>query len=236
MKRGINHWILRFGILTAVFILSGSFKESRIENEIYQKPAGTVTDIDGNVYHCITIGTQVWMVENLKVTKYRNGDPIPIVSDKTQWGKLQKGACCIYENKVSNNAIYGKLYNWYAVNDSRNIAPKGWHVPTDAEWMTLINYLGGETVAGGKMKETGTALWLKPNAGATNSSGFKALPGGTRGFTGIFNTMRYYCVFWSSTQVDEYQSYSHTLNYIVQTSLKNSSGKQFGFSIRCVKD
>ena len=100
-------------------------------------PANAVKDIDGNVYHTVTIGTQVWMVENLKVTKYRDGTPIPNKTDATEWGSLTTGAYCDYDNTVSNSTIYGKLYNWYAVNDWRNIAPTGWHVPTDAEWTTL---------------------------------------------------------------------------------------------------
>jgi uncharacterized protein (TIGR02145 family) len=138
----------------------------------------TVTDIDGNIYHTVTIGTQVWMVENLKTTKYRNGDPIPNVTGNA-WAALTTGAYCWYNNDAATyKATYGALYNWYAVADSRNIAPTGWHVPTDAEWTTLTTFLGGESVAGGKLKETGTNHWTSPNTGATNETGFTALPGG----------------------------------------------------------
>jgi uncharacterized protein (TIGR02145 family) len=118
--------------------------------------SGTVTDIDGNVYQTVTLGGQVWMAENLKVTRYRNGDPIPCVNDASAWSGLSTGAYCHYNNDFNNAAIYGRLYNWYAVSDSRNIAPGGWHVPTDTEWQTLVDLLGGSSVAGGKMKTTGT--------------------------------------------------------------------------------
>lgn len=138
----------------------------------------TVTDYDGNVYQTVLIGDQCWMMENLKVTHYRNGDPIPHVTDGVTWGNLTSGAYCNYNNDEGNVATYGRLYNWYAVDDSRNIAPAGWHVPSDAEWQTLVDYLGGDAVAGGKMKEAGTTHWASPNTGATNESGFTALPGG----------------------------------------------------------
>jgi len=144
---------------------------------------GTMTDIDGNVYETVTIGTQVWMAENLKVTHYRNGNTILHIIDWFSWFTLT-GAYCEYDNDVNNVAVYGRLYNWYAVNDSRYIAPVGWHVPSDAEWLTLVDYLGGDTVADGKMKEIGTTHWVSPNTGATNESGFSALPGGYRDYGG----------------------------------------------------
>jgi uncharacterized protein (TIGR02145 family) len=141
----------------------------------------TVTDIDGNHYHKVTINTQVWMVENLNVTHYRNGDPIPNVTSDPTWMTLTTGAYCNYNNDLNNAATYGRLYNWYAVNDSRKIAPAGWHVPSGAEFTTLqLNY-GGANVAGGPLKESGTVHWNSPNDGATNSNGFTALPGGRRG-------------------------------------------------------
>jgi uncharacterized protein (TIGR02145 family) len=158
----------------------------------------TVTDTDGNVYHTVTIGTQTWMAENLKVTKYRNGDTIPNVTDTTEWYNLSTGAYCDYENTASNSSVYGKLYNWYALADSRNIAPAGWHVASDAEWTTLTTFLGGEV--GGKLKEKGTAHWLSPNEGATNETGFTALPAGCRGSVGYFYYLGSYAYFWSSTE------------------------------------
>lgn len=141
---------------------------------------GTVTDADGNVYNTINIGGQVWMLENLKTTKYRNGVSIPNVTDNASWGSLTSGATCSYNNDEANVAIYGRLYNWYAATDVNNIAPSGWHLPSMADWDQLRNYLGGPDIAGGKVKETGYAHWGTPNSGADNSSGFTALPGGSR--------------------------------------------------------
>ena len=155
-----------------------------------------------DVYQTITIGTQVWMAENLKATHFRNGDAIPHVTDGATWQSLTTGAYCEYNNDINNVATYGRLYNWYAVNDYRNIAPVGWHVPIDAEWQTLVDYLGGWEVAGGKMKEAGTANWVSPNTGATNESGFSALPGGRRHVigSGYYENMGYSGYFWSSTE------------------------------------
>ncbi len=162
----------------------------------------TVTDIDGNVYEIVTIGNQVWMAENLKVTHYRNGEPLPNVTDNIEWRNLDTGAYCNYNNDVAYVATYGRLYNWFAVNDSRNIAPAGWHVPSDAEWQTLDDYLGSDTNdAGCKLKETGTSHWRSPNEGATNESRFSALPGGARkSLFGTFDYIGIYAFFWTSTE------------------------------------
>ena len=138
-----------------------------------------MTDIDGNEYKTITIGTQTWMAENLRTTKYRNGDPITYIGG-FDWGTSLSGAYCWINNNVAFKVTYGGSYNWFAIADNRNIAPVGWHVPTDTEWATLTDYLGGTNVAGDKLKETGTMHWPTPNSGATNSSGFTALPGGYR--------------------------------------------------------
>ena len=196
----------------------------------------TVTDYDGNVYQTVLIGDQCWMMENLKVTHYRNGDPIPHVTDGGEWDDLSTGAYCEY-NDPANVATYGRLYNWYAVDDSRNLAPEGWHVPTDAEWQTLVDYLGGASVAGGKMKEAGTTHWNPPNAGATNESGFTALPGGFRSGD-FFDAMGNVAYFWSSTEY-EYDSsrvLSRYLNYISSQVGLEFNYKQAGFSVRCVRD
>src|SRR5436190_23369500 len=137
-------------------------------------------------YESVTICDQVWMIKNLDVSTYRNGDPIPEVTDPSQWAGLTTGAWCYYENNSANGTIYGKLYNWYAVNDPRGLAPLGWHVPSDEELTTLTSCLGGVFVAGGTMKETGTTHWLAPNTEATNSSGWTGLPGGYRNEFGSF--------------------------------------------------
>jgi uncharacterized protein (TIGR02145 family) len=196
----------------------------------------TVTDIDGNVYQTVTIGTQVWMKENLKVTHYRNGDEIPNVTVNAAWAALTTGAYCEYNNDVNNVATYGRLYNWYAAADSRNIAPTGWHVPTDAEWQTLVDYLGFGTIAGGKMKEAGTTHWTIPNTGATNESGFTALPGGYRISNGTYGSMSTNTAYWSSTESNSLFAWYRRLDYSNTGIYRYDNNKVYGFSVRCVKD
>jgi uncharacterized protein (TIGR02145 family) len=198
--------------------------------------SGTVTDIDGNVYQTITIGTQVWMAENLKTTKYRDGTSIPNVTDANQWGGLTTGAYCDYNNVVSNSTTYGRLYNWYAVSDSRNIAPAGWHVPTDAEWTTLTTCLGGESVAGGKLKEAGTAYWLSPNTCANNEIGFTALPSGWLGST--FYDIGNNCTWWSATADSDLLTHAwiRELFYNFSSVGRITFHKSGGYSVRCIKD
>jgi len=198
--------------------------------------SNTVIDIDGNVYQTITIGTQVWMAENLKVTHYRNGNAIPYVPDAGTWTNLTTGAYCNYNNDVNNVAVYGRLYNWYAVSDSRNIAPFGWHVPSDAEWDTLVVYLGGYTVAGGKMKEAGFAHWNSPNTGATNESGFSALPGGYRYSNGSYDYVGYGAILWSSTEYGSYSAWNRHLDCRSSGVGRVDSSMRSGFSVRCVRD
>jgi len=199
-------------------------------------PSNTVTDIDGNVYHTITIGTQVWMVENLKTTKYSNGDSIPEIADGKKWSNLTTGAYCNYHNETKNSTTYGRLYNWYAVNDSRNIAPIGWHVPSDAEWTTLIIYLGGEDVTGGKLKEKGTTHWQSPNTGATNETGFTALPDGNRGNDGTFNYIGNYGFWWSSTGYYAHDAWYWYAYYNFSNVFRHFNNKVIGFSVRCIRD
>jgi uncharacterized protein (TIGR02145 family) len=196
---------------------------------------GTVTDIDGNIYQTIKIGNQWWMAENLKVTHYQNGDAMPEVIDNAAWEGLTTGAHCAYNNNINNVAIYGRLYNWYAVIDSRNIAPTGWHVPSDAEWETLVDYVGG-TSEGGKMKETGMAHWVSPNTGATNESGFSALPGGLRYYNGTYNDMGYYANFWSSTDYLGSNAWYRGLTNDNPEIGYYYFDKRIGFSVRCVMD
>jgi uncharacterized protein (TIGR02145 family) len=176
------------------------------------------------------------MAENLKVTHYRNGDEIPNVTVNSAWTALSTGAYCYYNNSGSNASNYGALYNWYAVNDSRNIAPSGWHVPSDSEWNTLVNYLGGENVAGGKLKETGTSHWNTPNTGANNESGFTARPGGSRGSSsGSFNDMGHGAYYWSATEFNNGARYR--LLYYYNSDLYGSYfSKQGGFSVRLLRD
>jgi uncharacterized protein (TIGR02145 family) len=208
----------------------------------------TVTDIDGNVYQTVLIGDQCWMMENLKVTHYCNGDAIPKVTNDTEWQGLTTGALCNYDNNESHVATYGRLYNWYAVADSRGLAPEGWHVATDEDWKRLEMYLGMSqaeadaegwrgTDEGGKLKEAGVAHWLPPNEGATNESGFAALPGGFRSNdSGIFGGIGIDGPLWTSTQHNTSDVYGRGLNYSLSAVNRGHGDKRVGASVRCVKD
>jgi len=219
-----------------------------ITNKSYVDFTTVVTDIDGNTYNTIKIGNQWWMVENLKVTHYRNGDAIPNVASNTEWSNLSTGAYCTYDNNESNAVVYGRLYNWYAVDDSRNIAPAGWHVPTDDEWKELEMYLGMSqseaddsqwrgTNEGGKLKEAGYAHWNSPNTGATNESGFTALPGGYRDFfNGYYSNMGLNATFWSSTEGGINDAWFRRLHCTHSEVDRFSFSKRHGFSVRCVMD
>ena len=148
----------------------------------------------------IQIGTQQWMSKNLDVAFYKNGDPIPLVTDPTAWVGLTTGAWCYYNNDSTQGTTYGKLYNWYAVNDARGLAPAGWHIPSDAEWDVLSTTLGGAAVSGGKMKEAGTTHWTSPNTGGNNNSGWAGLPSGKRdGYSASFSNSGLFGYWWSST-------------------------------------
>jgi uncharacterized protein (TIGR02145 family) len=196
-----------------------------------------VTDIDGNKYTSIILGSQEWTVENLKVTRYQNGDTIPYISDNTEWFSIINGACCDYENDSANTITYGKLYNFFAVNDPRFICPTGWHVPIDAEWSILSNYLGGQNVAGGKLKESGTSHWMSPNMWATNVSGFTALPGGIRSsINGIFNYLGEEGDWWTSTEDDESNAWEWYLLFNDSTATNHYYDKNLGLSVRCIKN
>jgi uncharacterized protein (TIGR02145 family) len=202
-----------------------------------QGSGGTITDIDGNVYHTVTIGTQTWMKENLKVTHYCNGDLIGTTTlnissesaPKYQWA---------YEGNEGTVATYDRLYTWYAVTDSRNVCPISWHIPTDAEWTVLTEYLGGNSVAGGKLKETGITHWQSPNIGATNESDFTALPGGYRFIDGTFSNINSWGFWWSATIGinANLEAWGWFLVYEASTVGKGSDGKNVGFSVRCVRD
>jgi uncharacterized protein (TIGR02145 family) len=197
-------------------------------------PLELCKDIDGNVYRTVKIGTQIWMAENLKVTHYRNGDVIPRIINNSIWANLSIGACCVYGKNEENLETYGLLYNWFAVNDNRIIAPEGWHIPSLGEWMTLASFLGGEV--GGKMKTIGTSLWKSPNSGATNESGFSALPGGRRTWDPEYANMGLSASFWSSNHDNGKYADNLTLRYN-ETRLDHAwSFKESGLSVRCVKD
>lgn len=193
------------------------------------------TDIDGNNYPIVQIGTQVWMAENLKVTRYEDGNDIPYVTENAAWDALSSAGFCWYDNQVDNKEIYGGIYNWYAVATNK-ICPSGWHEPSDDEWIVLVNYLGGESIAGGKLKETGTSHWKSPNSSALNTSGFSALPGGLRSPYGIFNFINSSGFWWTETETFTTGSYNREISYLTDLILKKGNAKENGFSVRCIKD
>jgi uncharacterized protein (TIGR02145 family) len=193
----------------------------------------TINDIDGNIYHTLAIGTQVWLVENLKVTRYRNGDQIALVTGNPEWLDQSSGAFCWYNNDPSYTPVYGALYNWYAVTDSRGIAPAGWHIPTHEEWNTLTDYLG-DNLTGGKMKDT--LNWMPPNLNTTNSSGFTALPGGYRASNADFQRMGTLAFFWTTPEKDKKNAMLRGLSSHYDGVLLYSSNISEGYSVRCIMD
>lgn len=201
----------------------------------------------------VTICNQVWTTQNLNVSTYSDGTPIPQVQDPTQWAILTTGAWCYYNNDPANGAIYGKLYNWYAVAGiydaasaanpalRKKLAPTGWHIPTDGEWTQLTDCLGGESVAGGKMKSTGTVqagtgLWQDPNTAATNESGFLGLPAGCRVTNGTFNGIGYDGIWWSSSEDNTTNAWYRYLFYYNGYAFRGNTNKGSGFSLRCLRD
>jgi uncharacterized protein (TIGR02145 family) len=196
----------------------------------------------------VTVGNQVWTTKNLEVTTYRDGTPIPEVTDPTDWENLTTGAWCYYENDTENGKVYGKIYNWYAVagihdqasktdlTKRKQLAPAGYHIPNDFEWSTLINYLGGTCQAGNKMKETGIEQWLASNSSAANTSGFTALPGGYRDNDGSFSYVEDYGGWWSISEDSSTHAWGRYLNKGYECSGKNAFKKTNGFSIRCLSN
>jgi uncharacterized protein (TIGR02145 family) len=261
MKNKINILLLIFMIASIISTLTYSCKKGDDNNP--PQPVNTVTDIDGNIYHTITIGLkkgmvgnlkttyseQTWMVENLKTTRYRNGDSIPNVSDNNKWYLLytsKTGAQCSYNNDPAQCNKYGKLYNFYAVADSRNIAPAGWHVATDADWTTLINYAianPGTSGSEAKALASKTDWTTSTDAGVVgndltknNSIGFSALPGGFRHSYGEFAGVGENGGFWSSTEGGQLNSWYRFMLYNYSNINRFAREKEYGFSVRCVKD
>ncbi len=204
-----------------------SYIDSTIINDTEEE--NTVTDYDGNVYETVKIGDQVWMAENLKTKHYRDGSDIPEVIDDNEWTSLTIGAYCNY-----NEEYYGLLYNWYAVNDYRGLAPDGWHIPSETEWKTLINYLGGEEIAGAKLKSI--YYWNSPNTDADNSSGFTALPGGFRYSGGGSENIGSYGDWWSATEASDATACFFEMYCDNSTIYNGYIYKYIGFSVRCIKD
>lgn len=196
--------------------------------------SGEISDIDGNIYPTINIGGREWMVENLGTSRYRDGTLIPQVIDSLTWINVNYGAWCWYSNNNSYDLPYGKLYNWYAVNDNRGLCPTGWHIPTDTEWSSIIGFLGGTSIAGGTMKEAGTAHWLSPNTGGTNTSGFTGLPGGKIVNT-FFEELTVEGYWWSSTESGA-NAYYRYMYYESSNIFQGLAGKTNGYSVRCIKE
>lgn len=195
-----------------------------------------IRDADGNNYNIITIGNQQWLKENLKVTRFRNGDPVVFPGNDPDWMKTTMGAGCYHNNDPKAGKIYGVLYNWSAANDTRGICPEGWHIPSDEEWQQLADFLGGDKIAGNKIKESGSAHWAVPNEGATNESGFTALPGGGRDELGKFIIDQYGGFWWSSTEDGDTDVWVRSTFYGYGSILRDSYPKNCGFSVRCLRD
>ena len=241
--------LTKVAVLAALLTTSAAALESRAAAETPVAP--TVTDIDGNVYKTVTIGSQVWMAENLRTTRYRNGDAVgttgpatlSIASEsapKYQWA---------YAGDENNAVTYGRLYTWYAVTDDRNICPTNWHAPSNDEWSTLVETLGGPNAAVGKLKETGTTHWNSPNSNATNESGFTGLPGGSRLPKGEFVNVGEMVHYWTTSQVACGSSFDSAaqqgeqcawrrllLNLDTNPRHKGWADKKIGWSVRCVRD
>lgn len=238
LKPGMTYYVKAYAVNSAGIAFGSiiSFTTPAINPNLTN---GSVSDVDGNVYKTIQIGTQLWMAENLKTRKYNDSTSISNVTDNTEWSNLITGGYSWYDNNaLSYKDTYGALYNWHVVTDSRNVCPIGWHVPTASEWTTLITFLGGSGVAGGKLKEGGTEHWSSPNTGANNSSGMAGLPGGVRRDNGLFVNMHFICVWWSTSISDDgglpisaYVNADISNLYLIDYLTMN-----MGCSIRCVKD
>jgi uncharacterized protein (TIGR02145 family) len=192
----------------------------------------SIYDSEGNIYRTIEIGTQTWMAENLKSTKLNDGTDIPFVPDVTLWSGLTTPGYCWFNN---DSVGYGALYNWYTVNTGK-LCPDGWHVPTDEEWTILTDYLGGKSVAGGKLREAGTTHWQSPNTGATNETGFTGLPAGYRSYGGGFNSFKNYGFWWSSSDWSSTGAWYRDVYYGYNSVDRSNSNKKSGANIRCLKD
>jgi uncharacterized protein (TIGR02145 family) len=230
--------LIKFSAIALIFFTACKKKEVTPEpipvltpKPYYMEP---ITDIDGNVYHTVKIGNQVWTVENLKTTHYQNGDAIPKVDDYNTWPDLTTGAYCEYGNNAINVESYGRLYNWYVISDSRKIAPDGWRVPTQQDWQTLISFLGDADEAGGKLKETGTSHWESPNSGATDEWGFRALPGGKR--RTYYEDIGEYFYCWTSQEVSATQATRSQIYKGASSVIFPNGQKHEGYAIRLIKE
>jgi uncharacterized protein (TIGR02145 family) len=212
-----------------------------LKNEVINSPGAPnveyfVDGRDNQQYKSIKIGNQVWMAENLKTTKLIDGSPIPLVPEKNSWSSVKTFACCWYNNdEPTYSSVYGVLYNWHTVATGK-LCPKEWHIPSDSEWSTLITYLGGLDLSGGKLKEAGISHWSNPNANATNEFSFSALPGGTRFKNGSFDFVGFLGSWWSSTEQSPDFAFYRGVYYNYGVVHKNYENKNAGLSVRCIRD
>lgn len=230
MKRKIwEHLFLFIFILTGVLLILNSCKKEEIEE-------GVVTDIDGNSYRTVRIGNQWWMAENLKTTRYNDGTVIPLVEDNFTWRGLTTGAYCWYDNISEYKNVYGHLYNWYTLNTG-SLCPTGWHTPGYDEWTTFVEFLGGVEGASGELKETGTTHWLSPNKGATNKTGFTALPGGYRHALGPYQEIGAGGYWWLATETSDGNAWGVNMVFTDDYLYEDMNyEKIWGFSVRCIKN
>lgn len=198
---------------------------------------GTMTDQEGNIYKTITVEGIIFMAENLRTTVYRDGTPIQNISDRSGWATTSEGAYCNYNNNNYTDSIatFGRLYNWYAISTGK-LAPEGWHVATNSEWVSMVEFNSGELLAGGRLKESGTAHWVSPNQGADNVSGFTALPGGTRQDDGLFGGIGYSGMWWTSTAYNNFECMGWVMRNDEASTNAFYASKESGFSVRCVKN
>lgn len=220
-----------------LFLVLATFISCEKDDNKDEEFPATVTDIDGNIYQTVKIGSQLWMADNLRVTHYRDGSVIPNITDNGAWSGLTSGARCYYNNdSASHDAVYGVLYNGYAITDSRNMAPEGWHVATSDDWDELKTALGGTAEIGGKLKEEGTTHWITPNTGATNETHFGALPGGLRNETGTYSNLASSGYWWAPDEGTGDNLWIRSLYCNELKIFTYSFSKKKAFSVRCVKD
>lgn len=255
MMKNLHYILLISSIITTAFVAINSCHKEDKNDPPPTLITGTVTDMEGNIYKTVVIGSQVWMAENMRATRYRNGDSIPNVTDGEQWINLTSGAYCDYDTNPSLGLVYGKLYNWYAVQDERNLAPQGWHVASDADWIVFGKYIGcGDFFCGLKIKETGYGHWISSaiSRPATNETGFTALPGGIRldnsgvPHKGAFNGIGLFAYWWTFTEATSENAWARHLDFAGgflhegdSSSCENNHycyDKNFGLSVRCVQD
>jgi uncharacterized protein (TIGR02145 family) len=244
MQSKKSHSIYAIGIIVIFWMLSFSCEKEDNSNPTNGKTTalfnsqlvyGTMTDQDDNIYKTITIGTQTWMAENLRTTKYNDGSIIP--TGEISWQIIDSGTCCTYNNTTNLDTIasIGRLYNWYAVN-TQKLAPDNWHVATYNDWTTLIEYLGGEFIAADKLKEIGTEHWLETNENVTNASGFTALPSGSTYNGSVFFGSTHFCNIWTATEMDSTFAFNIYMTYLGPGASRVGATKTHGFSVRCVKN